>query len=168
MSRSRAHLLVTHVPVGPFAVTHHFPHHYPKAPDVTRCRMFSMCDDLWGCPAKHTTWALGVRLKVTAIVTAEVAFIGATALGSDGSQGLHTEHLSILIAPLQDGCYYPCCTDREPEAHRDVHLCKVTAEESVAQICTQLLRLKSVVIRGKGRGGSRFLRSPTFPDGLGF
>ena len=58
VSRSRAHLLVTHVPVGPFSVTHHFPHHYPKAPDVTGCCMFPVCNDLWGCPAKHTTWAL--------------------------------------------------------------------------------------------------------------
>lgn len=63
MPRSRAHLLVTHVPVGPLSITHHFPHHYPEAPDITGGGMFSVGNDFWGCPAKHTTWALrgGVR-----------------------------------------------------------------------------------------------------------
>lgn len=54
----KAHLLVTHVPVGPFSITHHFPHHDPKAPNITGRCIFPVCNDLWGCPAKHTTWAL--------------------------------------------------------------------------------------------------------------
>lgn len=55
MLRSSAYLLVTHVPVGPFSIAHHFPHKYPKAPDITRDGMLSMCNDLRGCPAKQTT-----------------------------------------------------------------------------------------------------------------
>lgn len=70
MSRSRAHLLIAHVPVGPFSITHHFPHHYPKAPDITGCCMLSMCNDLWGCPAKQTTWALRVGFLVIIRVVA--------------------------------------------------------------------------------------------------
>lgn len=63
LSRSRAHLLVTHVPVGPLSITHHFPHHYPEAPDITGCCMFPVCDDLWSRPAEHTTWALRDKVE---------------------------------------------------------------------------------------------------------
>lgn len=104
MSRSRAHLRVTHVPVGPFSVTHHFPHHYSKAPDVTRCRMFSMCNDLWGRPAEHTTRALrGAVKRNNSDRHRRGRIYRATALGSDVSQGLHVKHLSTLMAPLQGG-----------------------------------------------------------------
>lgn len=65
MPRLRTHLLVTHVPVGPFSIAHHFPHHYSKAPDVTGRGMFSMGNDFRGCPAKHPTWALRDRVKST-------------------------------------------------------------------------------------------------------
>lgn len=100
MSRSRAHLRVAHVPVGPFSVTHYFPHHYSKAPDVTRCRMFSMCNDLWGRPAEHTTRALrGAVMRNNS----DRHIYRATALGSDVSPGLHVKHLSTLMAPLQGG-----------------------------------------------------------------
>lgn len=123
--RSRAHLLVTHVPVGPFPVTHHFPHHDPKAPDVTRCRVFSVGNDLWGCPAKHTTRALRGAVKGNDRDRRSRGRIyWASALGSDVSQGLHIKQLSAALAPLQGGRYYPRRrTDAEPEAQRDVPLC---------------------------------------------
>lgn len=51
----QGHLLLTHVPVGPLPVAHHFPHQDPEAPDITGCSIFPVCDDLWGCPAKQGT-----------------------------------------------------------------------------------------------------------------
>lgn len=93
MPRSRAHLLVTHVPVGPFSITHHFPHHDPKAPDITGCRMFSMFDDLRGCPAKHG----GLRGRVEGTNSDNHSnghMYRATTLCCDVSQRSHIKRLS--------------------------------------------------------------------------
>lgn len=109
MSRSRAHLLVTHVPVGPLSITHHFPHHYPEAPDVTAGGMFPVGNDFWGCPAKHTTWALrgGVRSNSSsnysrghiywATPTGRHVCPGCTPRGSTG--GLHSSIQTPQRAP---------------------------------------------------------------------
>lgn len=45
------HVLVVHVPVGPFPVRNHLPHDYSVAPYVAGCGELPVGDGLWSRPS---------------------------------------------------------------------------------------------------------------------
>lgn len=52
------HVLVVHVPVGPFPVGNHLPHDYSIAPHVAGCGELPVGDGLWSRPSDGdlTSW----------------------------------------------------------------------------------------------------------------